>query len=94
MEKVEVQAIFVRFSAPLMSLVALGADREAANELARNLWMALIGGEDAERQVFDAMRETSSELYGVLERCYTQEMKTQVSADELARLRERYAGDA
>ena len=90
MEQKEVQAAFIRFAAPLMSLVALGADKEAANELARNLWVAMIGGSDVEAQVFDAMRESSSELYDVLHRCYTEQMKTQVSADELAALRERY----
>jgi len=93
MEKEEVQATFIRFAAPLTSLVALGADRAAATELSRNLWLALIGGPDIEQQIFDAMRDTNSELYDVLLRCYTDEMKPQVSEDELARLRERYAPD-
>jgi len=90
MEQPEVQAAFVRFAAPLMSLVSLGADREAAHELARNLWLAMIGGPDIEEQVFQAMRESSSELYDVLERCYNGQMKPQVSDEELAALRERY----
>ena len=90
MKKNEVQDAFVRFAAPLMSLVALGADKAATNELARNLWVAMIGGPDVESQVFDAMRESSSELYDVLHRCYTEQMKTQVSDEELAALRERY----
>ena len=90
MQQDEVQAVFVRFAAPLMSLVALGASQEAANELSRNLWLALIGGEEVERQLFDAMRESSSELYDVLQRCYTEQMKPQVSAEVLAALRARY----
>ena len=90
MEQEEVQAAFVRFAAPMMSLVALGADKKAANELSRNLWVAMIGGPGVEQEVFDAMRDTDSDLYDVLHRCYTEQMKTQVSADELAALRERY----
>ena len=90
MEQNEVQAAFVRFAAPLVALVSLGADTKATNELSRNLWVAMIGGPDVEKQVFDAMRESSSELYEVLHRCYTEQMKTQVSDEELASLRARY----
>jgi hypothetical protein len=89
-EQKEVQATFLRFATPLTTLVALGADKKAATELSRNLWMAMIGGPDVEEQVFEAMRETSSDLYDVLHRCYTEDMKTQVSDDELAALRARY----
>lgn len=91
MEQEEVQAAFIRFAAPLMSLVAMGADKAAADELSRNLWVAMIGGPDVEQQVFDAMRESSSELYDVLQRCYAEQMKPQVSDQELADLRARYA---
>ena len=90
MKQKEVQATFLRFATPLTTLVALGADKEAATELSRNLWMALIGGPDVEEHVFAAMRETSSDLYDVLHRCYTEQMKPQVSDEELAALRERY----
>jgi len=89
-EQKEVQAAFLRFATPLTTLVALGADKKAATELSRNLWMAMIGGPEVEEQVFDAMRETNSELYDVLHRCYTEQMKTQVSDEELAALRLRY----
>ena len=90
MEQNEVQAAFLRFATPLSALVDLGADKKAATELSRNLWMAMIGGPEVEEQVFDAMRETNSELYDVLHRCYTEQMKTQVSDEELAALRLRY----
>ncbi len=90
MEQQEVQAAFKRFAAPLMAFVSLGADQAAANELSRNLWLAMIGGPDIEKKVFDAMRESSSELHDVLHRCYIEQMKTQVSDEELAALRERY----
>ncbi len=93
MERQEVQAVFQRFGAPLMNFVALGADKEAAHDLARNLWMAMIAGEEAEKHVFAAMRDSSSELYDVLHRCYTEEMKPQVSDAVLAALRERYRMD-
>jgi hypothetical protein len=90
MEQKEVQAVFLRFATPLTTLVALGADKKAATELSRNLWMAMIGGADVEEQVFEAMRQTSSELYDVLHRCYTEQMKPQVSEEELEALRTRY----
>ena len=51
MQESDVQEIFLRFAAPLSGFAILGGRKESVEELARNLWMVLLAGDQAEEQM-------------------------------------------
>ena len=93
MQESEVQAIFVRFAAPLSGFALLGSRKESIEELARNLWMVLLAGDGAEGQMWRSLAQTDVDLCETVKRCYLEEMKPLVNEEELAALRQRYWGD-
>ncbi len=93
MQESEVQAIFLRFVAPLSGFAILGGRKESLEELARNLWMVLLAGDQAEEQMWTTLARGDAELCDSVKRCYLDDMKPLVSQDELATLRHRYWGD-
>jgi hypothetical protein len=93
LDQTAIQALFQEFAAPLGRYVTLGGRAEAATELARNLWVALIAGPEAEEQVWQSMQESAGGQVGLLESvraCYLEEMKPVVSRQQLAALRDHY----
>ena len=70
--------------------MALGGRKETAEQLARNLWAALLGGPEVEKELLEALEETGSELVGLLKQCYEQEMKPMVTRQQLEDLRAHY----
>jgi hypothetical protein len=90
MNETVVNELFSRFAAPLVPFVQLGADVEAAEALARNLWIAMICGGETEQQVWDQLHAANSELFDILRRCYADQMRPTVDDETLARLREWY----
>ena len=84
----EVQDLFRSFAAPLAKFVSLGCRKEAAEELARNLWLAMIGGGSTEQDVWRAMSQSDNELFAALKNCYEEEMKPVISPQHLAALRQ------
>lgn len=93
MDQAEVQQLFRRFAEPLAEYVLLGARKESAEALARNLWAALIGGEEVEKETWHAIEQTGgidANLLHSVRACYENEMKPKISANELAMVRARY----
>jgi hypothetical protein len=93
MEQADVQSLFRVFAAPLGRYVTLGGRKEAVETLARNLWMAMLAGPAAEKELWQAMQGTADvppELLELIHRCYCDQMKPTVSNEQLAVLRERY----
>ena len=93
MQESDVQAIFLRFAAPLSGFAMLGGRKESVEELARNLWMVLLAGYHAEEQMWRSLAQSDADLCETVKHCYLEEMKPLVGVDELAALRERYWGD-
>lgn len=71
----------------------LGGRKESVEELARNLWMVLLAGDQAEEQMWRSLAQTDVDLCETVKRCYLEEMKPMVREEELAALRTRYWGD-
>jgi hypothetical protein len=92
MQESEVQDIFLRFAAPLSGFAMLGGRKESVEELARNLWMVLLAGDQAEEQMWTSLAQGDGDLCETAKRCYLEEMKPLVSDEELAALRQRYWG--
>jgi hypothetical protein len=93
MEQTEIQSLFRGFAAPLAPYVKLGGRKEAIETLARNLWMAMLAGPAAEREVWETMQgaeDVPVEFLELIHRCYRNEMKAAVTAEQLAALREHY----
>lgn len=90
MDQAEIQQLFQDFAAPLSSFVALGGDRDAATQLARNLWAAMLAGGDVEADFWQTLEQSGSELTSALRRCYEDDMCPQISAEQLAELRRHY----
>jgi hypothetical protein len=93
MQESEVQDTFLRFAAPLSGFATLGGRKESVEELARNLWMVLLAGDQAEEQLWNALAQSDANLCETVKRCYLEEMKPLVSEVELAALRQRYWGN-
>jgi hypothetical protein len=71
----------------------LGGRQGAAETLARNLWLAMLAGPEAEEEVWRAMGEASGADVGLLEslrQCYLNQMKPAVGRQQLDDLREHY----
>ena len=90
MEQPDIQDLFIRFAAPLSGFAALGSRKESVEELARNLWMAMLAGSDAEEQMWTSLDQADADLCNTVKRCYFEEMKPLVSEQDLAALRKRY----
>ena len=93
MQESDVQEIFLRFAAPLSGFAILGGRKESIKELARNLWMVLLAGEQAEEQMWTSLAQSDADLCETVKRCYLEQMKPLVSEDEMSALRRRYWGD-
>ncbi|HUG71582.1 MAG TPA: hypothetical protein VMM76_27815 [Pirellulaceae bacterium] len=93
MQESEVQDIFLRFAAPLSGFAMLGGREESVEELARNLWMVLLAGDQAEEQMWTSLAQVDADLCETVKRCYLEEMKPLVGDEELATLRQRYWGN-
>jgi hypothetical protein len=92
MNQNEAQALFLKFAAPLAFYVRLGGRKEAIESVARTLWAAMLGGPAVEEQVWNSLR-TSEVDSGVIESiraCYYDEMRPQLSDEDLGALRQRY----
>ncbi|MEO8497408.1 MAG: hypothetical protein ABI614_20245, partial [Planctomycetota bacterium] len=66
---------------------------ESVEELARNLWMVLLAGHQAEEQMWSSLAQSDADLCEAVKRCSLDEMKPLVSEKELSVLRQRYWGD-
>jgi len=93
MQESEVQELFLRFAAPLSGFTVLGGRKESVEELARNLWMVLLAGDQAVEQMWTSLAQGDADLCETVKRCYLEEMKPLVSEEELAALRQRYWGN-
>jgi hypothetical protein len=90
MHESEIKELFRRFATPLAGFVALGGRKESVEELARNLWLAMLVGDEAEERMWQALAATDTELCAAVKRCYLEDMKPSVSKEELLALRQRY----
>ncbi len=70
----------------------LGGRKESVEELARNLWMVLLAGEQAEEQMWASLAQTNVDFCETVKHCYLEEMKPLVAEEELSALRQRYWG--
>lgn len=70
MQESEVQNIFLRFAAPLSGFAMLGGRRDSVEELARNLWMVLLAGDQAEEQMWTSLAQGDADLCVTVKRCY------------------------
>ncbi len=85
-----IQSVFQRFAGPLYGFSALGGRKDAIDELARNLWLVLLGGPAAEREFWEQMDQSQNDLAESVRECYQQQMKPLVEDDELQQVREHY----
>jgi len=93
MKQEEIRKHFAEFAAPLTSFVALGSDKESVEQLARNLWAAMLGGEEVEQQLWSALEENGqidTSILDLVKRCYDEDMKPTLSQDQLMELRQHY----
>ncbi len=93
MNQEEAQALFQKFAAPLARHVTSASRKDAADSMARNLWLALVTGPDIEDTVWKKLKEIAQmddDLIEALKDCYEKQMKPVVSAEQLAALRQRY----
>lgn len=93
MDQTDIQSLFRGFAAPLGQYMELGGRKEAVEALARNLWVAMLAGPAAEKEVWETMRNAADvpgEFLELLHACYCSEMKPSVSADQLTALRNHY----
>lgn len=93
MDKHHIQEVFLEFATPLVPYVQLGGRKEAMEEIARQLWMAMIAGDEAEQQFWSALSsdgQLPAEIIASIQKCFDDEMKPKVSAENLAELRENY----
>jgi hypothetical protein len=93
MNQEEAQALFQKFAAPLAPYVTSAARKEAAESLARSLWLALVTGPEIEETVWRGLKDTArldDDLIEALKQCYEEKMKPVVSGEQLAALRQRY----
>jgi hypothetical protein len=92
-DRTDIQQLFQKFAAPLGQYVVLGGRQGAAETLARNLWLAMLAGPEAEEEVWRAMGAASGADAGLLEslrQCYLSQMKPAVGQDQLDNLRKHY----
>jgi len=90
MNEQQVQELYLRFAAPLASFVRLGTDVEATEQLARNLWTAMVAGPEAEQQMWDQLQASRSELVDVLRICYDEQMRPVVDEATWQKLQDWY----
>jgi hypothetical protein len=94
MDQAEVQALFRKFAAPLAGYAAMSpARKELAEMLARNLWTALIAGPEMEEATWKVLKTTGKlddESLQVIQQLYLDQMKPDVSEEQLTALRQRY----
>jgi hypothetical protein len=90
MREEDIRELFRQFATPLAGFVSLGARQGSAEQIARNLWAALLSGPQAEEEVWRAMASTESALADTLKQCYDTEMKPLVTRQQLADLRSHY----
>jgi hypothetical protein len=88
----EAQDLFQKFSAPLFRAANSYTRKEAAHELAKSLWIALITGPEVEDNVFQTLKETGISFEGiqVIKDRYYIEMKPIITMEELQSLKARY----
>ena len=94
MDQHEIQILFRKFAAPLAGYAATSAARkELAEMLARNLWMAMIAGPEMEEETWQAFKivaEMKDESIQPIKELYFDEMKSVVTAEQIAFLRKRF----
>ena len=90
MQESDIQQLFIRFAAPLSGFASLGGRTESVDELARNLWMTMLAGSDAEEQMWKSLAHADADFCEIVKSCYFEQMKPLVSDEELAALRQRY----
>lgn len=94
MDHPEATALFQKFAAPLAGYASSSpARKEAAEMLARSLWMAMIAGPEMEEETWKVFREQGgmdNDAIEPIKEVYFDKMKPAVSDDELVLLRQRY----
>ena len=93
MDRSAIQELFQEFAAPLGKYVVLGGRKEAATQLASNLWAALIAGPQAELQMWESLEQSGGAYAAMLDSirtCYLEQMKPVVSSETLAAIRQHY----
>ncbi len=96
MDQNEVQELYGRFSRPFDEHAALSAaPPDVRQRLARQLWLALIAGQPLEEKVWQALRHQGLRVdqLALVRRCYRELMRPQITAAELARLRESFLSE-
>ena len=84
---------FAEFAAPLVSFIAFGSEKESVEVLAKNLWAAMLDGEEVEQQLWLALEENGqidANILALVRRCFYEDMKTTLSPDQLTELRNHY----
>ena len=90
MNQEEAQALFEKFAAPLAPYAAL---KEAAEGLARSLWLAMVAGPAIEEEVWKGLKDSADwgeDLIEAIKECYEKKMKPVVNREQLAALRHLY----
>ena len=93
MNQAEIQALFAQFASPLTPLAAISGAKESMETLDKNLWIAMLGGEEIENQMWEQMRQADDGDSGMLDlirRCFAEEMKPALGVEQLDALREHY----
>jgi len=89
----QIREQFLLFSQPIAVYATLGARKQAVESLAKNLWVAMVGGELAEQKLWQALKEQpgiDDSLYASLQACYETEMKPAIAPATLAAVRQHY----
>lgn len=91
MDQEQIQQQFLTFAQPLAMYVQLGGRKEAMEDLARNLWAALLAGPAAEAQLWEALDgEVDGGIIKSIRGCFYEEMKPTVGGEKLDQLRRHY----
>ncbi len=93
MNQTEIHALFTQFAAPLVPLAALAGSKESMETLAKNLWIAALGGEEIENEMWEQMQQADEGDSGLLDSvrwCFDEEMKPALGKEQLAALRKHY----
>jgi len=93
MKQDEIRTQFSEFAVPLTSFVSLGSQKDSVEVLAKNLWAAMLGGDEVEKELWSALEENGqidANVLALVRRCFYEDMKPTLSLDQLAKLREHY----
>lgn len=93
MNQTEIHALFTQFAAPLVPLATLAGSEKSMETLAKNLWIAALGGEEIENEMWEQMQQADDSDSGLLDSirwCFVEKMKPALGEQQLAALRKHY----